>query len=267
MVPGSLFEFTSRYIPTACQGQLLALYALTQSVGSIPGAAVDDVVKWTKLKWWGGELVAEPASPSRHPVLRALWESGARQHLDNDLLLRLVNDAAKQIDAAPDANEKALFERLAARGETEILLELALDGIEIEGRRLACLAAASGLFAMISGFLANRRVGNLYIPLDLMAEHQLKATHFQQQPAGAELLAAISQLTDIALAWFAQGLLGLNAAGIGATSTHLELRWAMEARLLARSSKRAASYTLTGNRYGPSDAWFAWRFCRRLGRR
>jgi len=265
MLPGSLFEFTSRFTPVARQQQLLSLYALKQAVGSIPAAATDDSVKWAKLKWWSEELTAEPASPSRHPVLRALWQSGARKYLDNGLLLRLVNDAVVQIDAVPDADEKAMFERLAAQGEAGILLELALDGAEIETRVLACLAAASGLFAMISGFFTHHQTKNLCLPLDLSAKYQLKAAQLEQQPVSAEWVAAISQLADKGCEWFAQGSSGLDVSGKVSAGKHLQLRWAMEARLLARYSMRAGADRHTGNRYGPSDAWFAWRFYRGLG--
>ncbi len=266
MFPGSLFEFTSRFIPTARQQQLLALYALTQSVKSIPIAAVDDTVKWAKLKWWSGELAAEPASPSRHPGLRALWESGARKHWDNGLLLKLVKDAMVQTDAVPDAHEKAMFDRLAAQGETEILLELALDGVEIETQGLACLAAASGLFAMISGFFVNRRAEILCLPLNLSAKHQLMAAHFKQQPPGVELVAAVAYLAGIGVGWFAQGSSMLEASRVAPACKHLQLRWAMEARSLAKINKNAGVYLGAGIRYGPADAWFAWRFCRGLGR-
>jgi len=262
MLPGSLFEFTSRYIPADRQQQLVALYALTLSIDSIPGAPTDDTVKWAKLKWWSEELVAEPDSPSRHPVLRALWQSGARQRLDDGLLLRLVSDAVMQIDAVPDAHEKAMFERLAAKGETEILLELSLDQAEIETQELNSLAAASGLFAMISGFSATRQSNELHLPLDLLARYQLTATQLKKDPPGAELADVVSYLANSGIEWFSQGLSGLGAS----PGMHLKLRWVMEARLLARISKSSGINLHKGHRFGPSDAWFAWRYCRKLGR-
>jgi len=262
MLPGSLFEFTSRYIPADRQQQLVALYALTLSIGSIPGTSTDDSVKWAKLKWWSEELVAEPDSPSRHPVLRALWQSGARQRLDDGLLLRLVSDAVMQIDAAPDAHEKAMFERLAAKGETGILLELSLDQAEIETQELNSLAAASGLFAMISGFSASRQSNELHLPLDLLARYQLTATQLKKDPPGAELVDVVSYLANSGIEWFSQGLSGLGAS----PGMHLKLRWVMEARLLARISKSSGITLHKGHRFGPSDAWFAWRYCRKLGR-
>lgn len=262
MSPGSLFEFTSRYIPTARQQQLLALYALTQSVGSIPAAATDDSVKWAKLKWWSEELLADPASPSRHPVLRALWQSGARKKMDNGLLLQLVSNAVMQMDEAPDAHENAMFTRLAANGTTEILLELVLDEAEIETKELNKLAAASALYAMISLYSADRQYGNLRLPLDLLAKHQLTPTQVAENPPGAELVAVVSHLASSGSEWFSQGLSGLDAS----EGMHLQLRWAMEARLLARFSKGAGTNFQKGHRFGPTDAWFAWRYCRMLAR-
>lgn len=263
ILPGSLFEFTSRYIPVTRQQQLTALYALTQSLALIPDAVTDDAVKWAKLKWWSEELAAEPSSPSRHPVLRALWQSGARQHLNNDLLQRLVSDAVAQLDIVPDANEQAMYERLAARRETGVLLELALDGAEINTLILNKLAAASAMFAMIADFFVDHQSKSLCLPLDLLAQYQLTANQLEQEPPQAELLEVISHLTDSGIEWFSQGLPGLDAS----PGMHICLRWAMEARLLARFSKNVDSNLRRRYRFGPSDAWFAWRYCQKFRRR
>jgi len=261
MPPGSLFEFTSRYIDAGRRQQLTALYALMQSVGSITTASTDDSVKWTKLKWWSEELLAEPSAASRHPVLRALWQSGARHKLDNVLLLQLVRDALVQIDAMPDADEQAMFERLVEKGVTGIMLELALDGLEIEALALQGLAAASGLFAMLSGCSIDRQAGNLRLPLSLLAKHQLTETQFEQVPPGAELVNAVSCLADTGVEWFTQSMAGLDDSAC----MHLRLRWAMEVRLLGRFGQNAGAILGSGNRFGPSDAWFAWRYCRKSG--
>ena len=88
MPPGSLFEFTSRYMATGRQQQLTALYALLQSVGSIPTASTDDSASnGPSLSGGVKNCFAEPSAASRHPVLRALWQSGARHKLDNILVV------------------------------------------------------------------------------------------------------------------------------------------------------------------------------------
>jgi len=262
LIPGSLFEFTSRFITAPRQHQLLALYALTRSVNSIPISSVDDAVKWTKLKWWSEELLADPASPSRHPVVRALWQSGARSRLADGLLVRLVNDAIRRIDAAPDVSEDAMFKRLALQGETGILLESALDGAEISGQELANRATASELFSLVSSQLSSGHRRDLHLPLDLLARHQINATRLAQEPPPKEWLSVISHLADKGIQWFKQASPGLESSMVDCR--HLKLRWAMEARQLARISRRTRQLLRTGIRYGPTDAWFAWRFCRRF---
>ncbi len=262
LIPGSLFEFTSRFITAPRQHQLLALYALTRSVNSIPISSVDDAVKWTKLKWWSEELLADPASPSRHPVVRALWQSGARSRLEDGLLVRLINDAIRRIDAAPDASEDAMFKRLALQGETGILLESALDGAEISGQELANRATASELFSLVSSQLSSGHRRDLHLPLDLLARYQINATRLAQEPPPKEWLSVISHLADKGIQWFKQASPGLESSMVDCR--HLKLRWAMEARQLARISRRTRQLLRTGIRYGPTDAWFAWRFCRRF---
>ena len=69
MPPGSLLEFTSLFLPAGQLEPLLAVYALKQAVSTIVHTPSDDSVKWAKLNWWNEEFVADPVSPSRHPVL------------------------------------------------------------------------------------------------------------------------------------------------------------------------------------------------------
>lgn len=268
--PGSLFEFTSRFIPADQREPILALYALRRAIGTIPQAPVDDAVKWAKLKWWSEELIADPALSSRHPVLRALWLSGARMHLENTLLLRMISDAIMQIDVAPVSDEGALFERFVAAASTEVLLELALDGAEIDPRNLEFLAAASGMFRLISNFSANDRSEAAQLPPYVLAKFNISASQLEQKSHSAELSQVISQLTGTGLEWFSKGLSGLKlrstTGGTPGTCGHLQLRWAMEQRYLAVIARDTNGFLEAGKNYGPSDAWFAWRFLRRLKR-
>ncbi len=268
LLPGSLFEFTSRFLQASQLEPLLALYALKQAVCSIPHSPVDDAVKWAKLKWWSEELVADPVLPSRHPVLRVLWQSGARNKLKNTLLLGLVNDAVVQIDAAPANDENAMFDRCSASGMTEIQLELTLDNAEIDTQNLRCLAAASSLFRMISSFAPNQHPETERLPLNILAKYNISSTQLQNHLYPNELSQIITQLADIALDWFSKGMKGLklSQANVADTrvSAHLQLRWQMEKRRLDVVRKDAMGFIVADKRYGPTDAWFAWRFLRHL---
>ena len=268
MPPGSLFEFTSRFLPADRRESLLALYALMQAIGKIPHSPVDDSVKWAKLKWWSEELVAEPDSSSRHPVLRVLWLSGARSYLNNDLLLRMLSDAVMQIDVAPDRDENAMFERLTGLGSTEIQLELALDKTEIDTGNLRFLAAASRLSQIIASFSAHQQFETGQLPMNVFAKYNVSAAQLEQKLYPDKLAQILAQLAGYGLDWFSKGLSGLKFnqdTGVqSGPGSHLQLRWAMERRHLSFIRKDAGRFLDEGKRYGPADAWFAWRFLRRL---
>jgi len=264
MLPGSLFEFTSRFLPADQLESLLALYALKQAISTIPQTPVDDAVKWAKLKWWSEEFGADPVSPSRHPVLRAMYLSGARTHLNNALLQRLISDAIMQIDAASDSDEKAMFERFAALGSTDIQLELALDNAEIGSRNLNFLGAATRLFSTIASFAANHRYETERLPLTVLAKYNVSAAQLEQKQHPTELTQIIAQLAEAGLDWYSKGMSDLKISCKTGTCTHLQIRWAMEKRRLTVIRKDVSGFLDAGKRYGPADAWFAWRFLRQL---
>ena len=264
LLPGSVFEFTSRFLSPGKQDPLLALYALKQAIGSIAFGHADDSVKWAKLKWWSEELVAEPGAPARHPILRALWMTGARTCLADSLLLRLVGDAIAQIDVAPDSDQKATFERLATLGETEIQLELALDDAEIDVDSLSLLSAASGAHRFISSFSGNRLIEAGRLPLNLLAQHNVSVSQLEQHSHAETLAKIISQLAGEARDWFEKGMSGLNLGPRSTSCAHLQLRWAMEHRRLNAIRQNAHQFLEAGKSFGPADAWFAWRFLRKL---
>jgi phytoene/squalene synthetase len=265
LLTGSVFEFTSRYVSKDKLDSLLAVYALNQAIGSIPQDHVDDAVKWAKLKWWSEEITAPPDAPSRHPVLRALWQSGARTNLDNTLLLRLVGDALSQVDVAPDPDESAMFERQADLGSTGIELELALNNAEICSRSMKYLGAATGVFRLISSFSVNHRSETTQLPLNVLAKHNVNAEQLETESHTTELVQIVAQLTQNALDWYSKGASGLGMKPEPASCTHLQLRWAMEKRCLTAIRKKPEEFLKAGKRFGPADAWFAWRFLRKLG--
>jgi len=264
LIPGSLFEFTSRFLPADKLEPMLALYALRQAVSTIPQGPADDAVKMAKLFWWSEEIVAEPGSTARHPVLRALWRSGARARLGDALLLRMVSDALAQIDSVPDSDEKAMFERLAAPGATEIQLELALDGAEIDNQSLKFLGAATSSFRFISGFSAKRTSGATRLPLSLLAKYNVSAAQLVQGSHTADFAQIVTQMAEYALDWYSQGMSVLSIFPEPSASKHLQLRWAMEKRRLNAIRQDARGLLEAGINFGPVDAWFAWRFLRKL---
>jgi phytoene/squalene synthetase len=260
--PGSLFEFSSRYLPADQFDETLALYAVIQLIRSIPIAPIDDSVKWAKLKWWSEELAGEPDAASHHPVLKALWSTGARAKLDNALLLRLVSDSIMSIDVAPLSDEDAMFERLASSGTTEIELELALTNSKLDVQCLGLFGAASELLGVLSGLSVAHGSGLDHIPLSVLAKHNLNVSQLGRHPD--ELAQIVTQLAENGLNWSKQGLTNLDMSSVKRAGKHLQLRWALQHRRLQKISKDANKSLRAGIHFGPADALFAWRFLRRL---
>lgn len=268
MQPGGLFEFTSRFLQSGQSDAVLALYALIHSICNIPYSPVDDTVKWAKLKWWSEELVKDADSPSLHPVLRVLEESGARAKISNAQLLALVSGALMQVDAIPDSDEAGLLERLSESVAPELEVELALAGAEIGSHNLDLLAAASGLHRLVSSFAPGECAQAERLPLNLLAEYGVSAAQLQQESRWDEIPSIISRMAGFGLDWFSKGMSGLKVSVPGRAGTniaaHLQLRWAMEKRDLQIIRRDAKTFIGEGRRYGPGDAWFAWRFLRHL---
>lgn len=262
MPPGSLFEASSRFLDKNSAYQLMALYALRQSISDIPLRAVDDTVKWAKLKWWSEELTAAPSEAARHPVLRALYRSGAREKISDQSLTRLVSDAIMQVDVYPDSDRQTLFDRLADLGETDILLELALSGSSLDDESRRLMALATGLHGFISMLLNNQTQKVEQIPLDMLAEFRVSAADLKARPPCPEMIAIITQLARQGLAAFQAGWAAQSSQDLQQLPLHLKLRWHLEERRLKRLVNNTGRYIRHRSAYGLSDVWFAWRFCR-----
>jgi len=71
-------------------------------------------------------------------------------------------------------------------------------------------------------------------------------------------------LAGLSLSWFEEGATDLVINAEAPAASHLQLRWAMEQRRLRDIRRDASGFLTKGVRFGPADAWFAWRFLRRL---
>ena len=118
---------------------------------------------------------------------------------------------------------------------------------------------------MISSFSANHRSETDRLPLSLLAKYNLSAAQLEQEAGKAELTQVITELSDNALGWFSEGMSGLSINPESSACAHLQLRWTMEKRRLKVIRQDACGFLEAGKNFGPGDAWFAWRFLRKLG--
>ena len=126
------------------------------------------------------------------------------------------------------------------------------------------LGAAMSSFRLISGFAANNRSGVHHLPLSILAKYNVAATQLEQDLFPVELSNIVKQLIEQTLDWYSEGVSGLNIAPKEKDCKHLPLRWAMERRRLTTIKADMGGFLQSGHQFGPSDAWFAWRFLRKL---
>jgi hypothetical protein len=121
---------------------------------------------------------------------------------------------------------------------------------------------------MVSSFAPGHRSETERIPLNILAKHNAGMAQIHQNESTSELTQIIEQLAGIGLDWFSRGMSGLKVSSPGAAQAgacgHLRLRWAMEKRRLEVIQKDAIGFMESGKQYGPADAWFAWKYLRRL---
>jgi hypothetical protein len=86
----------------------------------------------------------------------------------------------------------------------------------------------------------------------------------EQESSRDEFARIVAHLARLGLAWYAEGLAGLQIAPRSDVCPHLQLRWAIERRRLTVIIEDAGRFLRDGADYGPADAWFAWRFLRKL---
>ena len=126
------------------------------------------------------------------------------------------------------------------------------------------MASHTTSFRLISSFAAKHRRETARLPLSVLAKHNVSATELEENTHAAILAQIIEQLAEQSLEWFGAGLSDLKISPHSAASSHLQLRWAMEIRRLNEIRRDAPGFLEAGKRYGPADAWFAWRFLRKL---
>jgi hypothetical protein len=141
---------------------------------------------------------------------------------------------------------------------------MTLDDPGIYDRNKEYIGAANNSYRLISGFAANNRSGAHQLPLSILAKHNVGTAQLEQNLFPDEFSTIIMQLIDLTLDWYSQGISGLSISSKEKNGKHLRLRWAMEKRRLAAIRKDLDGFLQSGQQFGPTDAWFAWRFLRNL---
>ena len=202
-----LFRVSHVFAPPDLADRLLALHALFSVVEQICSAHSDDEVARHKLNWWRLECLHHDLNDSRHPVIRELVRTGARDGLDRQCLAGLLDGAEGRLDEPGPANAEELKTRCQQLSRPQLEMEARVCGIE--ERELDWspeLASCSGLMQLIresSG--ENSSESYRWLPLSLRAKHGVNRDDVLHKPRSEPVAELFTEMMNIGIEWGVEG--------------------------------------------------------------
>ena len=187
------------FAPAAQRGALFALYAFASELARVREAAREPLPGEIRLQWWSEVLRGERGGEaSANPVASALRETIARHRLDVAALLDLIE--AHRFDLYDEPMQTTADLEDYARRTAGVLFALAaqiLTGIDVK-ETAAPAGIAYAIAALLRAFPLHAARGQLYVPVELLARHDVHTSDMSAGPPSAGLNAALADLRELA---------------------------------------------------------------------
>ena len=256
----------SLFAPAAARRHLHALYAFASEIARVRDAAREPLPGEIRLQWWRDVLQGEGRGQvSANPLAAALLDTIARSALPTDRLIALIDAHAFDLydDAMPSLTDLDAYAEHTA-GTLFALAAQILGGSD-RARAAAAPAAQAGIaygaaqcLLTFSRDLARRQ---LFVPLDLLAQHGVTREEIDAHQNKAGLRNALAALRDHVRAAF--GRFGVAAPDIAESCAPAFLVAAVIPPLLARLDGAAADPFANVEVPQWRRQWALWRAARR----
>lgn len=187
------------FAPAERRGDLHALYAFNSEVARVREAAREPLPGEIRLQWWSEVLRGDRSGEaSANPVAAALLSTIESHALAPQRLGELIEARRFDLYEAPMASVADLKEH--ARKTASLLFSLAAQ--ILCGRDLPAVAEPAGIAWAIVALLralplhAARR--QIYLPLDVLARHQVERRDIYAGRSSSGLKAACAELRELA---------------------------------------------------------------------
>lgn len=262
--PGSLRYFSLLYTPEDRRDAVLALYVIESEIRESSRSASHDVAH-TRLQWWRGETDRLVNGNPQHPATRVLFERAHVSHTVFSKLHEILVGADMDLARMTFADEREL--RVYCSRSGGALQELiASQLVAPEPLEETARAAANklGIGIRQSEILRDLRQdacdGNVYLPLDLLDEHNIKPEHLRAREVDANVKAALRAFRSAAIA-------ELEPSAHSPQTQQLRpvlVLAALHRKLLDRIAARNYDVATERVDLGPfQKPWTAWRAARR----
>jgi len=187
------------FAPAEHRDALFALYAFNSEIARVRDLAREPLPGEIRLQWWSDVLRGERGGEAQaHPIATALLASIARYRLPRGKLSDLIEARRFDLYDEPIATFAAL-ETYANKTSAALF---ALAAQILSGTETEAVASPAGQAYAVAGLLrtlplhAARR--QLYMPLDLLDRHAVKAADIYAGRTSTGLNAAAAELREVA---------------------------------------------------------------------
>jgi 15-cis-phytoene synthase len=258
------------FAPAAARRHLDALYAFASEVARVREAAREPLPGEIRLQWWRDVLKGEAwGEVSANPVAAALLDTVVRCALPKERLIALTDahvfdlydeamPSLADLDAYTEQTAGNLF-ALAAQ-----ILGGCADGVDAIAAAAVPAGIAHGVAQRLRTFPRDLARRQLFVPLDLLAQHGVTREEVEARQNTAGLRGALAALRDHARAAFAR--LRAAAPGVPEACAPAFLVTALVPPLLARLDAAAADPFAVVEVPQWRRQWALWRAARRWPR-
>ena len=187
------------FAPSQDRGALFALYAFDGELARVRDAAREPLPGEIRLQWWSEVLSGErDGEAGANPVASALLQTIARHRLDAAALIDVIE--ARRFDLYDEPVQTLADLEDYAKRTSSALLALAakiLSGADVK-EAAEPAGIAYGIAALLRAFARHASRGQLYVPLELLARHDVQTSDVFAGQSSPGLNAALDELRTIA---------------------------------------------------------------------
>lgn len=163
------------FVPKEKRPHLFGLYAFDLEIAHVPDAVREPMAGEIRLQWWreaiAGARVEEAAA---NPVAAAVLDTMARFALSADALTEIVDARSFDLLGQPMGSREALDAYLLASvGRPIELAARVLDSSWPSQDAVRAAARVIGMTGVIRGLPREVAKGRLFLPLDVLAAHEV----------------------------------------------------------------------------------------------
>jgi phytoene synthase len=187
------------FAPAKLRGALFALYAFDSELARVREAAHEPLPGEIRLQWWSEVLSGErDGEATGNPVAAALQQTIARHGLDAAALIDVIE--AHRFDLYDEPMQTLDdFEGYARRTSSAFfaLAAKVVSGIEVK-EAAEPVGIACAIAVLLRAFPLHAARGQLYVPAELLARHNVQTSDVFAGRSSAGLNAAFAELRNVA---------------------------------------------------------------------